>query len=310
MAGHVKSQLSAYLAGGLMETQKRQVDSHLAECEKCRQYLAKLRSKEARSKRDALKSAMPQQGNLFVNRISRQQAPLVSPPSSAPRWMFFFLCAAILVGAGVKWKWFDSLSSLRHKSSPAEMPAAPAPEPAVSTMTLVAVSSADVVVASSAAVPAPTDMNEANPTQAVKPVVLPSTSAAVVASTPTAVVPETLHQRQWKGSFCLIKDSREIVLSERDVWRTLWHEMNGEDSKTPRVDFDRQMVVGIFLGEKPVAGYTVSLLPAKEENGQIVIHYVVAEPPANQPAATVIVHPYHLMTIPKTDKKIVFIKGA
>ncbi len=290
MSGHVKSQLSAYLAGGLMESQKRLVDAHLAECEKCRQYLSKLRAKEARSKRDALKSATPQQGqNLFVSRISRQQAPLASPPSPMRRWMFIPLFMAVLVWAGIKWDWLSVFSSMRSK------PDAVPEQPAVEAMSpSVAVSTAPAEPLATAVVEDPKD----------------AAAASRVAVSTVAAVPEPPKHRQWKGSFCLIKDHREMIVRNRDDWRTLWHEMNGEDSKTPRVDFEQQLVVGVFLGEKPVAGYTVSLLPAKEENGQIVVRYVVTEPAADQQAAAVIVHPYHLITIPKTNLKIIFVKGA
>lgn len=298
MSGHVKSQLSAYMAGGLMEAQKRQVDSHLAECEKCRQYLSKLRAKEARSKREALKSAMPNTPNLFVSRISRQQATLATPPSPVRKWVLVPLLLTAVIWAGFKWGWFEVFTSWRQKTSDtAALASAPSMDaspalPSVSSMT-----------ETGTMIPPPATDEKDNADETA-----PAAASSSVSSVSSA--PEVVRQRQWKGSFSLIKDYREIVLKNRDAWRDTWHEMNGPDSKTPRVDFEQQMVIGIFLGEKPVAGYTVSLLPAKEENGQIVIRYTITEPPADQPAATVITHPYHLMTIPKTDKKIVFIKGA
>ena len=52
---HIKSEISAYLAGGLTESRNRQIEAHSAACEKCRQAL-----KKSENEFRLLAEAMPQ----------------------------------------------------------------------------------------------------------------------------------------------------------------------------------------------------------------------------------------------------------
>src|ERR1017187_9884771 len=97
---HIKSEISAYLAGGLPEVRNRQVEAHAAACEKCRQALGKARAKLARQKREALKKASPDpMPNLFLARQGKEMG-VDRPSSKAPLVVVGFLIAAA-AGYGV-----------------------------------------------------------------------------------------------------------------------------------------------------------------------------------------------------------------
>ena len=132
---HIKSEISVYLAGGLSESRARQIDEHVAVCDKCRQALTKARAKQARLKREALKKASSDPlPNLFLARQGKA-AGIDRPPSRVP-----WIIAGIVIIAGISY-------SLIHRH-PAEAGPSEAPETAAAP---VAVSSAPVLSSATAA---------------------------------------------------------------------------------------------------------------------------------------------------------------
>src|ERR1035437_7727077 len=104
---HIKSEISVYLAGGLTEVRNRQIEAHVASCEKCGHAIAKARTKQARVKREALKKASPDPlPNLFLARQGKEMG--ADRPASKAPWVVFIglLSAGIVFGV------------LKHRASP------------------------------------------------------------------------------------------------------------------------------------------------------------------------------------------------
>ena len=59
------------------------------------------------------------------------------------------------------------------------------------------------------------------------------------------------------------------------------------------------MVVGVFLGSRPTAGFGVEIVSAREEQGALVVRYRETRPAADAIAAQVLTSPYHLVAVPK-----------
>lgn len=292
---HVKHLIATFLSGGLSEAQRRGVQDHLAVCPRCRQAFDKIHAKWARQKREALKKAASESGrNLFLARADRRMPYGTSP--RAGRWgrTAAILAAVVLTGWGLwQWsvpdRWSFSKPSSANESEEAERSSAVSPGPAE-----------------------PMEENKTPPSPASPPenpalsgMVVPSTSSAAGAS--LAAPPEFI-PRQWRGSFSQIKDFRELVIREEAAWKSLWTEM-GQPGKAPALDFDRVMVVGVCLGEKPTAGYEVTLGPPHEENAALVVPYRIAVP-APGPAAAVVTHAYHLRTVPRSTKTVQFVQSS
>ena len=58
------------------------------------------------------------------------------------------------------------------------------------------------------------------------------------------------------------------------------------------------MVVGVFLGSRPTAGYTLEIVSANESNGTLVVRYREAVPSRGTMTAQMLTSPYHLVTVP------------
>ena len=71
----------------------------------------------------------------------------------------------------------------------------------------------------------------------------------------------------------------------------------------PIVDFDREMVVGIFLGEKSTGGYEVEIVRAERRDSSLYFYYREESPPPNAMVTQALTQPFHLVRITKYQKQ-------
>jgi hypothetical protein len=105
-----------------------------------------------------------------------------------------------------------------------------------------------------------------------------------------------------KGDHSYIGSPRQVVIRTAEEWTALWNEHAAERAK-PSVDFSKEMVVGVFLGSKPTAAYSVAIVSTLAKNDALLVQYRVAQPAAGRIRAQVITFPYHLVAVPKSAAK-------
>jgi len=110
-----------------------------------------------------------------------------------------------------------------------------------------------------------------------------------------------------QGTQSGIDDARNVVVRSADEWSRLWR-ANAGDKPAPPVDFTKEMVVGVFLGSRPTAGYSVQIIGAREEPDGLVVEYRVGSPPRDMMTAQVITTPYHLVALQKRAGDVKFEK--
>jgi hypothetical protein len=281
---HIKSEISAYLAGGLTEARMREIDTHIVSCDKCRNALGKARAKQAHVRREALKKASADPlPNLFLARQGKN-AGVDAPPSKGP-WVV--LTGLVLVGAG--YGLYRHFSSGFHSASAPTTSSDPTLDVASSSP---AVSSAAVAAAIPAATEAPSPP-------------VPSPIALDV-------------KQQWSGVDSGIKTGKVVVIRNKDAWEELWSDME-EDDPLPPINFNHNIVVCIFAGGHSINS-AVALGKIHEEDTTVVVPYSVSGSEVNDasssvgassssatPASNVAAapsHPFLLSMIPRIDKKI------
>jgi hypothetical protein len=127
-------------------------------------------------------------------------------------------------------------------------------------------------------------------------------SCASAVLTVTAQTPVPGPRTIAKGDHTYIGSPREVVIRTPEEWATFWNEHAAERAR-PDVDFSREMVVGVFLGSKPTAAYSVAIVSTLAKNDALLVQYRVSQPAAGGIRAQVITFPYHLAAIPKSPAK-------
>jgi len=74
----------------------------------------------------------------------------------------------------------------------------------------------------------------------------------------------------------------------------------------PSIDFERRMVVGVFLGERPNPGYGVRIVAVRRVGTGAEVVYEESLPHPDGIYAQVIVHPSDLVSIPRVSGQIRF----
>ena len=90
-------------------------------------------------------------------------------------------------------------------------------------------------------------------------------------------------------------------------WEALWRK-HGGDAAVPKVDFGSRIVVAVFMGTKPSAGYAVEITGTRHEHGATIVEYRERRPERGQIAAQILTSPAHIATIPKVGGEIRFEK--
>jgi len=108
----------------------------------------------------------------------------------------------------------------------------------------------------------------------------------------------TLPRTIAKGDQSNIETATHIVARTEADWIDLWRRHAGDRDRPP-VDFTREMVVGVFMGTRPNAGFSTTIISSLEVKGVLVVRYTETLPPRDAVTAQVLTSPYHLVAIPK-----------
>ena len=101
-----------------------------------------------------------------------------------------------------------------------------------------------------------------------------------------------------------------IIIKTEGEWEALWKEMTQgpyrPEPELPPVDFDNDMVIGVFLGITPTSWISVKITEIEETKDNIVVHYEIYQPGSGFIWA--VGSPNHIVKVKRSDKDVVFLK--
>jgi len=92
--------------------------------------------------------------------------------------------------------------------------------------------------------------------------------------------------------------AKQVTVRTAAEWKALWKD-HAPTEKMPAVDFTKDMVVGIFLGTTPSAGYEAEIVGMRPEGKDLIVEYVQKQPAPGTMAAQILTEPFHLVSVPK-----------
>ena len=108
-----------------------------------------------------------------------------------------------------------------------------------------------------------------------------------------------------KGVMSNMDDARQTSAHSVEEWSRLWTLHAGERTR-PNVDFSREVVVAVFMGTRPTAGFSVEIVRVREEGPALVVTYKETRPAPDALTAQVLTSPFHIVAVPRgstTDVK-------
>ena len=126
-------------------------------------------------------------------------------------------------------------------------------------------------------------------------------TAVLMVMQPAAAGPRTIE----KGDQSNVDDAKQVLVRTEAEWTKLWNQ-HSPDHPRPAVDFSKEMVVAVFMGSRPNAGFSTTITSAMAANGALVVRYKETAPAAGAVSAQILTFPYHIVAIaraPVTDVK-------
>ena len=119
----------------------------------------------------------------------------------------------------------------------------------------------------------------------------------------------TLHNLA-KGARSGIHEPIQLAIRNQDDWNRFWKRHSSTEinpATPPRIDFDSEMVVAIFLGEKSTGGYAVEIVRAEQSDSSLYFYYRENSPSPNSMVTQAFTQPFHLVRVAKTgNREIIF----
>ena len=110
-----------------------------------------------------------------------------------------------------------------------------------------------------------------------------------------------------KGAESRVEVQRQATVRDATEWTSLWH-AHSWDRPEPAIDFSREMVVGVFMGSRPTAGFGIEIVGYHDSGDGVVVQYRETMPDRGTLTAQILVSPYHLVAIPRRAGKVTFEK--
>lgn len=105
-----------------------------------------------------------------------------------------------------------------------------------------------------------------------------------------------------KGDQSNIEAARQVLVRTEAEWTALWRQ-HSPDRPKPKVDFAKEMVVGVFMGSRSNAGFSTAVTTTTAANGALIVKYTETIPAQGAITAQILTFPYHLVAIPKSEAK-------
>lgn len=103
-----------------------------------------------------------------------------------------------------------------------------------------------------------------------------------------------------KGDQSNVDDAKQVLVRTDAELRQLWQQ-HAPDRAAPRVDFSKEMLVAVFMGSRPNAGFSTAIVSATAAAGVLLVRYSETKPAPGAVAAQILTFPYHIVAIPKAD---------
>ena len=109
-----------------------------------------------------------------------------------------------------------------------------------------------------------------------------------------------------QGSSSQIVEPRDVVVRTADEWQALWKAHSPQPAAV--VDLSRSIIIGVFLGSRPTAGYQVAITAIESRDGLTVVTYEERRPAPDVLVAQVLTSPFHLVSMPRVRGDVEFRK--
>ncbi|MEN3045059.1 MAG: protease complex subunit PrcB family protein [Candidatus Hydrothermales bacterium] len=112
-----------------------------------------------------------------------------------------------------------------------------------------------------------------------------------------------------KGFYSGIREKKEMVIKDKEEFLKLWKDLTSiflPSPEPPDIDFNKYILICVFMGEKPTGGYEIEIKRIFEKKEEISVYVKEVSPGQNCIVTMALTQPYHIVIFKKTKKKFKF----
>ena len=115
-----------------------------------------------------------------------------------------------------------------------------------------------------------------------------------------------------KGFSSGIRERSFVIIKTQKEWENLWraHKVGASSQKKMLpIDFEAEMIVAVFLGEKRTGGYGMEITKVEEDsdNRRLNVYFRETQPPPSSIVTQALTQPYHIMKLRTVSFPVVFV---
>jgi hypothetical protein len=116
-----------------------------------------------------------------------------------------------------------------------------------------------------------------------------------------------------KGSRSGVREPSQIAIRSQGEWQKLWRQHTSTSTASgplPTVDFDKEIVAAVFLGEKPTGGYNVEISSAELTDSLLTIFVKETSPNPGAIVTQGFTQPFHIVRIEAATAETISFRRA
>jgi hypothetical protein len=113
-----------------------------------------------------------------------------------------------------------------------------------------------------------------------------------------------------QGGYSGINRATNLVLRTQSEWEKLWkqhQERVQPPAKVPAMDFEKEMVVAVAMGQKSTGGYSIKITSIQSTAASLRIFVLEQTPGPDTIVTQALTSPFHFVAVPKNGLKAEFV---
>lgn len=116
-------------------------------------------------------------------------------------------------------------------------------------------------------------------------------------------------EQEWKGYYCGYSQSLKQGIYTQSQWKETWekaHSLILPKPELPRIDFEKEMVIAVFMGEQNSGGYEIIIKEITMTDKEVIVKVEEKTPAAETLNTMALTQPYHIAVIAKSSFSVRF----
>jgi hypothetical protein len=107
-----------------------------------------------------------------------------------------------------------------------------------------------------------------------------------------------------QGHQSMQTEERFEWVTQSETFHALWN--TAQAAPPPSLDFERDGVVAVFMGERPTGGHSIQVERVALRDGELLVEVLLRSPGAGCLTTQALTQPYQMVSVPRVAEQAIF----